>query len=160
MLGELIRRPAASGRVVRIYGDMAPLLCEEGNLSAALTLEDLWNDLAETHPFSLLCAYALGTFDREESTAVLRTLCHQHTAVIPSESYSKLSDPDDRLRAVALLPQEARAGIAGRMTLRHKQDELDAAPNAGRTVGRKLDGGTVVSGADPNGVSRHRSAYE
>lgn len=139
VLGELIDGVAANGRVVRIYGEMVALLFEEGNVPAAVMLEDLWNELADSHPFSLLCAYPVGAFHREESTAAFRTLCQQHSAVIPSESYSKLSDPDDRLRAVALLQQEARAGIHERMVLRRKQDELQAEVGRLRDLDRRIE---------------------
>ncbi|MDP8927956.1 MAG: MEDS domain-containing protein [Actinomycetota bacterium] len=139
VLGGMIDRAAEGGRRVCIYGEMVALLWEEGNISAALMLEDLWNELACSHPFSLLCAYPMGTFDGEETTAAFRTVCKQHSAVIPGESYSNLADPDDRLRAVALLQQEARARIHERRELQRKQDELEAALDRLRDRARRIE---------------------
>jgi hypothetical protein len=42
---------------VRIYGGMANELNVRGSIAAAIPLEVLWNRLALTHPFSLLCSY-------------------------------------------------------------------------------------------------------
>lgn len=136
VVGGLIERVTESGRAVRIYGEMVALLWEAGNIAGAVALEDLWNELADSRPFSLFCAYPISVFKGEESTAAFRTVCEQHSAVIPSESYSKLSDPGDRLRAVALLQQEASAGTHERVELRRKQSELEAALDRLRELDR------------------------
>jgi signal transduction histidine kinase len=56
--------------------------------------------------------------------------------VLPTESYANLADPDDRLRAVALLQQEASAGLNERTTLRRKQKELETALDKLRELDR------------------------
>ena len=65
-VGSVIER---SGRrtdrpCVRAYGEMVDLLWKDGNPAAAIWLEELWNDLASTHSFSLMCTYAMGNFYR------------------------------------------------------------------------------------------------
>lgn len=139
VLGELIDHATERGRSVTIYGEMVALLGEEGNISAALKLEKLWNELGESHPFSLMCAYPMGVFDQQKTTAAFRKVCQQHSALIPSESYSKLPDPDARLRAVALLQQEARAGTHEHIALSRKQDELEAALGRLRELDRRIE---------------------
>jgi len=41
---------------------MVALLWTQGKQEDALRLEELWNDLARTLPFSLLCAYPMAAF--------------------------------------------------------------------------------------------------
>ena len=69
-----------SGRRVRVYGEMVAVLWAEGNVAAAIALEDLWNELGRIRRFSLLCAYPTTAFDRVESTTLFRVLCEQHSA--------------------------------------------------------------------------------
>jgi hypothetical protein len=80
-------RAGAGGRPVRVYGEIVALLWDEGNVSAALALEELWNRLAETRPFSLFCAYPLRAFEGEGSAPAFLAVCRQHSAVT-NESYA------------------------------------------------------------------------
>ncbi len=80
VVGSLIAGAASSGRAVRIYGEMVAVLWAEGNVAAAIALEDLWNDLGCSHPFSLLCAYPTTAFDPIAATGLFRTICEQHSA--------------------------------------------------------------------------------
>ncbi|MCP3143978.1 ATP-binding protein [Pyxidicoccus xibeiensis] len=102
-------RAAGNGARVRAYGEMVDLLWQDGLPDAAAELEELWNDLARLHAFSLLCTYALGTFGEAGHERPFRDVCRAHTHVIPAESYSQLEDPDCRLREVTLLQQRAQA---------------------------------------------------
>src|SRR3954471_8040608 len=56
-VGEVVRPAAATGRPVRAYGEMVALLWEAGDVTSAIELEALWNELATHVPFSLYCAY-------------------------------------------------------------------------------------------------------
>jgi hypothetical protein len=47
----------ARGTPLAVNGEMVAVLLEQGNLAAALELEEAWNDLRRDLPFSLLCAY-------------------------------------------------------------------------------------------------------
>ena len=75
----LDRRP---GRHVRAYGEMVDILWQAGNRDAALHLEDLWNEIGQTHSFSLLCAYSLGHFDPDGPP--YRKVCAAHGGVHPA----------------------------------------------------------------------------
>ncbi len=62
--GQIIEK-VCDGRThctVRAYGEMVNLLWQDGLETAAIRLETLWNELANTHDFKLLCGYAMGNF--------------------------------------------------------------------------------------------------
>jgi anti-sigma regulatory factor (Ser/Thr protein kinase) len=78
-IGALVRRAAATGGPVRAYGEMVALLWDAGNVTAALELESLWNDLGKAVPFSLFCGYRVtGHGDDGAVDAV----CALHSAVL------------------------------------------------------------------------------
>lgn len=83
-IGELVSRAAQGPRDVRIYGEMVAVLWDQGNVAAAIALEDLWNDLATRHPFSLFCAYPIRAFDADASPGQFRKIREQHSRVIPT----------------------------------------------------------------------------
>ena len=103
-------RSAAASQLpqVRIFGEMVDLLWRDGNAPAAIALEEMWNELARTHSFSLLCAYVMGQFYKESDTAQLRQICRAHRHVSPAETLPRDGDPDAHLQLV-LLQQRARA---------------------------------------------------
>ena len=132
VVGNVIARATEGGRRVRIFGEMVALLWAEGNCDAAIRLEELWNDLGQTHRFMLFCAYPLNGCGGEALAQPLSDVCGTHARVIPAESYTALSNPDDRLRAITLLQQKAKsleAEIAERKkteaALRAAKDELE-----------------------------------
>ena len=47
---------------VRAYGEMVDLLWKDGLEAGAIRLETLWNQLATTLDFELLCGYSMGNF--------------------------------------------------------------------------------------------------
>jgi signal transduction histidine kinase/ActR/RegA family two-component response regulator len=131
-IGRIISRAAEGGRRVRIFGEMVELLRAEGNFDAAIRLEQLWNEQGKLYPFQLFCAYPLSGFAGESLAEPLGHVCAGHTRVFPAESYSQLTDTDDRLRAITLLQQKARSlqsEIAERKeaedALRAVKDELE-----------------------------------
>jgi hypothetical protein len=78
---EAIER-ACSGRrdcTIRAYGEMVDVLWKRGQSVAAVRLEMLWNKLAETKDFSLLCGYAMGNFYKGSQQY---EICAQHTHVV------------------------------------------------------------------------------
>ena len=108
-IGSVIEAGRRSGERVRAYGEMVDLLWRGGNSQAALQLEQLWNELAQTHTFSLLCAYVMGNFYRASHQGDIERVCDAHTHVAPAESYRAGADSDDRRRQIAVLQQRARA---------------------------------------------------
>ena len=79
-MSEVIER-ACKGRsdcTVRIFGQMVDVLWQQDEHEAAIRLEMLWNQLAQTKSYSLLCGYAMGQFYKD---AKLEDVCAQHTRV-------------------------------------------------------------------------------
>jgi hypothetical protein len=66
---------------VLAFGEMVALLSADGNHSAAVALEKLWNQLAVRHSFSLFCAYPRRTFSAKDR-GMFEKVCAQHAAVI------------------------------------------------------------------------------
>jgi hypothetical protein len=64
---------------IRAYGEMVDLLWKDGMSTAAIRVEMLWNRLANTHDFSLLCGYAMGNFYKD---ANIEDVCRHHTHVV------------------------------------------------------------------------------
>ncbi|HVD60821.1 MAG TPA: ATP-binding protein [Gemmatimonadaceae bacterium] len=95
-------------RCIRAYGEMVDLLWKDGNTDGAIRLEELWNELANSYSFSLLCAYAMGNFYKESHSGDFQRICESHKHVIPTERFA---DADDtaRLREISFLQQRAHA---------------------------------------------------
>jgi PAS domain S-box-containing protein len=87
---------------------MVDLLWKSGNTEGAIQVERLWNDLAREYRFSLLCAYAMGSFCRATDGEAFRRMCAEHSHVTPTESYTEI-DEHSRLLEIARLQHRARA---------------------------------------------------
>ena len=87
--GELFRAAASAAitRVcrdrkqctIRAYGELVDLLWKDGLTGPAIKVEMLWNRLANTHDFSLLCGYSMGNFYKD---ATIEDITRQHTHVV------------------------------------------------------------------------------
>ncbi len=108
MIGSLLRRASAAGRPPRIFGELVAVLLSENNARAAIQLEGFWNDLREKYLFSLFCAYPIDGFTGRDASEYMAGVCSGHSQVIPGESYTSLTTPDERLRAIALLQQRGK----------------------------------------------------
>jgi hypothetical protein len=80
-VGKIVEAAARGGRKVRVFGEMVALLWEREECDAAIVLEDLWNRLAERHPFRLFCSYPSKAF-REQDVAEFQAMCLRHSHVI------------------------------------------------------------------------------
>jgi signal transduction histidine kinase len=102
---------AAVGKIPRVaaFGEMVALLWAQGNAQAAVRLEQLWNQLAQTFPLFLRCAYPMSGFHREDHGESFQQICAEHSHVIPVESYTALINDEQRLRSVTQLQQKAQA---------------------------------------------------
>jgi PAS domain S-box-containing protein len=87
-------------------------------------LEQLWNDLAKTHVFSLRCAYPIGSFGHEQDTEPFLKICAEHSGVIPSESYTELISEEERFRNISHLQQRALALESEKAQRKEVQDSL------------------------------------
>ena len=68
--------------VIRAYGEMVDVLWKDGMEAAAVRLEMLWNQLANTRKFSLLCGYSMGSFYKD---AAFDAICRQHTHMLATD---------------------------------------------------------------------------
>ena len=99
VIGEVFEQ-AVRGRErtpVRAYGEMVDVLWKKGTTAAAIRLEVLWNELAATHAFSLLCGYAIGSFYKQAS--MLEEVARQHTHVVGEPPHVVSIDAARRVRA-------------------------------------------------------------
>lgn len=78
LIAQILRdRPRTAARA---YGEMVDILWKRGQLEAALALELMWNKLAVTHRFALLCGYAMGQFYKQSEQ--FQQICDQHSHVV------------------------------------------------------------------------------
>jgi PAS domain S-box-containing protein len=105
---------------VAIFGEMVAQLWAEGNTKAVLRLEQLWNELAMTHDFSLRCAYPIGSFYHEAHGESFIEICAAHSLVIPGENYTLLTGEEQRLRSIAYLQQRDQS-LKTEMVLRQSE---------------------------------------
>ncbi|MET0596201.1 MAG: MEDS domain-containing protein [Polyangiaceae bacterium] len=123
----------------RAYGELVDLLVKDGNIRAALRLEEMWHDVLAEKRFPLLCAYLMDHFFRQGDSERLMEVCGKHTHVIPTESFIGLSDSNDRLRQIALLQQRERL-LKGEVEQRKKLERAlsDALRDLGKVEGELL----------------------
>jgi MEDS: MEthanogen/methylotroph, DcmR Sensory domain len=91
----------------RVFGEMVDVLVHRGEDDAAVSLEELWNSLAWSRSFSLLCAYELDVFDRETQATRLPEICRTHSHVKPADDARKLARAVDAALADVLGASEA-----------------------------------------------------
>jgi PAS domain S-box-containing protein len=112
VIGSTILRANAAAKAdhprAAVFGEMVALLWAAGKPKAALELERLWNKLAPTHPFALRCAYPIAGFSRHEHVEPFLKICGLHSAVLPTESYTRLATEEKRLRGIAEWQQKAQ----------------------------------------------------
>ena len=77
------------GVTIRVYGEMVDLLWKDGYDAAAIELEMLWNRLAHSHRFSMLCGYATGNFYKD---ACLTRICAEHSHVVGSDGTAVVAE--------------------------------------------------------------------
>jgi signal transduction histidine kinase len=124
-VGDRLRAVLAPGASARVCGEMVALLWEGGDVAGAMALEQVWNDQLGETPMSVLCPYPASAFDDGDDGA-FHAVCRQHHGLAP-EGPRRRRGPAQRLRTVARLDAELRAGSAERQALRDKQAELETA---------------------------------
>jgi PAS domain S-box-containing protein len=108
---------------VAVFGELVALLWADGKPQEALKVEELWNNLAQKHSFSLLCAYPITGFKNERHIEPFLKMCAQHSSVVPSESYLGLSSVEERLRAIAQLQQRAQV-LESKLTTQESEERF------------------------------------
>jgi DNA-binding NarL/FixJ family response regulator len=66
---------------VAACSECAPTLWKEGNADAAVQVEHLWDEIAQTHEVDILCGYVLNGFQREQENRIYERICVEHSAV-------------------------------------------------------------------------------
>jgi MEDS: MEthanogen/methylotroph, DcmR Sensory domain/Histidine kinase-like ATPase domain len=154
VIGTLIRQARTTGGPVHVYGEMVDLLWQAGQVSSALDLEALWNELHRQLTFSLLCSYRSEFLADEDYADLFEELCWSHSAIMrdqaPTGSTQRgRSEPTETSRAFALDP---RSPFAAR---RFVVDNLTGWANDG-LLG---DASLVVTELATNAVKHARSAF-
>jgi PAS domain S-box-containing protein len=90
--GTIARSRASFGprSQIAVFGEMVSLLWTDGKTEAAIRLEQLWNDLAKEHSFSLRCAYPVANFRGEKSVQLLMRVCAEHSAIVLEQAGASL----------------------------------------------------------------------
>jgi excisionase family DNA binding protein len=139
LVEPLIQRAGEGQRHVRIYGEMVALLAAEGQHTATIGLEQMWNEFQKKYAFSLLCGYPMDRFGGEALAELLGGVCAQHSRVVPTERYTALTDADERLRVVIALQQQAQSLEAEIAERKRVEDELRVSLAATRAALRSRD---------------------
>jgi hypothetical protein len=82
VVGGLIRRAGADGRVVRAYGEMVATLWDDGLVNEAAHLEQMWDDLGRELAFSLFCGYRADSVTRPGRADALAEVCRVHEQIV------------------------------------------------------------------------------
>jgi PAS domain S-box-containing protein len=134
-VGGLIERQSrnAGSKKLRAYGEMVDVLWKQGQKTAALRLEELWNALQARHSFSLLCAYAMASFYKQPGD--LQRVCATHTHVMLDDHHVATDDteppptplpPRYARRLAKEIAQREEVELALRESLRELRAKEDA----------------------------------
>ena len=85
VVGHRIEQLAARHGSVRAFGEIVSLLWRDGKQTAALRLEDLWNEALGYQPLALVCGYATRTVGSEGGRAATR-IANAHTRISRPEA--------------------------------------------------------------------------
>lgn len=85
LLGDLIVVAAGAAKReparVAVFGECVDLLCEQGNVEAAIQMEILGNLLTRTHNVDILCSYSLNRIQGGTGSPPFQRICAEHSAV-------------------------------------------------------------------------------
>lgn len=159
-VGRLVSQAGADGTPVRVFGEMVALLWDEGNVTAAMRLEELWNAFAEQAEFTLLCAYPTAGLDGARLSDV-RSICAAHSSLQPPPSYSVADAYGDgvsgRFTQVFLPVPEAVLAVRHFVTGVLRLWQEDAVVGDAELVASELATNAVLHADSPFRVSLDRS---
>ena len=107
---SVISQARGDGRYkkVRWWGEMVNILWERGDVSASMSLEDLFDQLAREQDIAIFCSFLMDNFDGDVHARMLPRLSENHTHLIPVEDYGRLERAvSDALRDI-VGPDESR----------------------------------------------------
>lgn len=91
VVSQMFKTVAVDDRHPKVFGEMVAVLLERGDLAGVLDLEDLWNEVGDTHRFELLCGYPIKGMERADDTGLFRLIRTQHSSVHRAEGELRLS---------------------------------------------------------------------
>jgi MEDS: MEthanogen/methylotroph, DcmR Sensory domain len=155
VIGGLLREAQELGGAVHAYGEMVALLWDAANVTAAIELETLWNELADELDFSLLCAYPTASSTGGVGEHALHAVCSLHSAVLGRPGGDELDKADRRSthRLTASFPAAPHSPGEARRLLVHTLDELACEAGAVDTAA------LVLSELASNAVRHARSPF-
>ena len=89
---DKVRGPTRA--TVRVYSETVDLLWKQGRDTVAIQVEILWNKLARSNDFRLLCGCAMGNFVEDAS---VQNVCRQHTHILSADGTARISNADSLL---------------------------------------------------------------
>jgi signal transduction histidine kinase/ActR/RegA family two-component response regulator len=108
VIGGEMARASRGGRGLRVFGEMVGLLLARGHASATLRLEALWNELGQTHPFRLLCAYPLDQLGGRGLAHPIVEVCACHSRVIPAGGHPSEAAARERVGELEVQIEDLR----------------------------------------------------
>jgi len=123
-VGGMIAKLSADGARVRAYGEMVDVLWRGGNIQAAIQLEGLWNELASSYRFSLLCAYPMANFYKESDTMYFEDVCGRHTRVAPAFLQQRSQALENEIQRRQKLERELREALIAAQEANRTKDEF------------------------------------
>ena len=88
---------ARTGRTgLRAYGEMVGVLWTAGKFSAAIRLEQFWNQLLASNGFNLYCAYPIDVFHEDFQISAVDALLCDHTHLLPTAANGQLENAVNR----------------------------------------------------------------
>jgi CheY-like chemotaxis protein len=78
---------AATGPVphVTMFGEIAPILCANGEFDAMIRLEQIADEYAASRPLSVLCGYSTQCLGGDASDLSL-SVCARHSTIVPADA--------------------------------------------------------------------------
>jgi anti-sigma regulatory factor (Ser/Thr protein kinase) len=141
---------------VRVFGEMVALLWDDGNVTAALELETMWNELRAQYPFTLYCAYPMSTLDGDADLGDAKRICDAHSRVValPTTAVDPIrlsSNDDDENFVRTFAPTLSAARVARRFVAA----ALRALGEEELTIGAAL----ITSELATNAIKHGRSPF-
>jgi len=84
------------GGRIRAYGEMVGILWQVGHESAAIALEELWNEILVEAGLDLFCAYPIDVFGNGFHVAGIDQVLCAHTHLVPTGGEQNLESAIDR----------------------------------------------------------------
>ena len=106
-------------RATRVFGEIVDILWRQGQMQAAVRLEEYWNKLSRLYRFCLFCGYVLDGLDEHSYDGPLHEIGRTHSDILATEE-------DERLRAAVDAASKDVFGIPVSMTLSFSGHEENA----------------------------------